>query len=143
MIRLAALLVATVAHAGTLAEDIERAEAVMMQPWHISDTLTGADRGIVAPAYMQTGKASWYSTGQRTATGEKFPTAELTCAHKTLGFGTMVRVTRTDTGQSIRCRINDRGPFVSGRVIDLNPRAALGLGMTEAGVVKVRVEVIE
>lgn len=110
-------------------------------------TLTAEDRAIIRPpdavSYLERGKASWYgATGHRTASGEKYPTVEMTCAHKYLPFDTVVRVTRVDDGRAIRCRINDRGPFVSGRVIDLSPQAALGLGMIGSGVAKVKVEVL-
>ncbi len=134
------------AHAG-IVEDIERAERIMSQPWHV-DTLTANDRDITQPAwavsYLERGRASWYGrTGRRTAAGEKYPTDELTCAHKYLPFHTMVRVTALASGRSIRCRINDRGPAKwTHRIIDLNPRAAAGLGLVKPGVLKVKVEVI-
>jgi rare lipoprotein A len=135
----AALLAASQARAG-MVEEIDAAEAIFAQPWHVSGP--GIDPVRVA-SVSQTGKASWYGrTGHRTANGERYPTDEPTCAHRTLPFGTKVRVTRLDDGRSVRCRVNDRGPFVHNRVIDLSPRAALGLGMIGAGVVRVRVEVL-
>jgi rare lipoprotein A len=87
-------------------------------------------RAHAAP-FHQCGIASWYGTesGTRTANGERFPTREATAAHKTLPFGTIVTVTDQRTGRSIRVRINDRGPFVKGRIIDLSPAARRGLGM--------------
>lgn len=91
------------------------------------------------------GKASWYGralAGNPTASGEPFRPARRTAAHKTLPFGTVVRVTRTDTGASVRVRINDRGPFVAGRVIDLSRKAARRIDMLKAGVVPVEVEVV-
>ena len=89
-----------------------------------------------------TGKASYYWQGQMTATGERFDKRALTAAHKTLPFGTRVRVTRVDTGNSVVVRINDRGPFKPGRVIDLSERAAETIGMTGVGVAPVQLEVL-
>lgn len=85
---------------------------------------------IVLPiaALAQSGVASVYS-GERTANGEYARAAGLTAAHRTLPFGTMVRVTNQHTGRSVVVRINDRGPFVRGRVIDVTPAAAHALGM--------------
>ena len=85
---------------------------------------------IVLPiaALAQSGVASVYS-GERTANGEYARVAGLTAAHRTLPFGTMVRVTNQHTGRSVVVRINDRGPFVRGRVIDVTPAAAHALGM--------------
>lgn len=84
------------------------------------------------------GVASWYSSGSRTANGERFPSKEMTCAHKTARFGTHLKVTDLKTGRSIVCRCNDRGPFVRGRLVDLNPASAHALGMS--GLARVRVE---
>ncbi len=88
------------------------------------------------------GVASYYWQGQMTATGEHFDPTKLTAAHKTLPFGTRVRVTRVDTGSSVVVRINDRGPFKPGRVIDLSKRAAEEIGMTGKGLSKVKLEVL-
>ena len=93
-----------------------------------------------ASATSQTGVASWYMMGQKTANGERFEPLHLTAAHRTLPFGTKVRVTNLDTGRSVVVRINDRGPFVGKRIIDLSLGAADVIGMTEQGVAKVRVE---
>ena len=87
-----------------------------------------------APAHS--GMASMYGTkgdgysGGRTASGERVNSGALTAAHKTLPFGTMVRVTNTRNGKSAVVRINDRGPFVRGRVIDLTPAGARAIGMS-------------
>jgi len=86
--------------------------------------------------------ASFYSHGQRTASGEKFDPRELTAAHRTLPFGTRVRVTNLTTGQSVTVRVNDRGPFVGGRAIDVSPSAAKMLGITRQGVAKVKLDVV-
>lgn len=77
-----------------------------------------------------------------TATGERFDPSQMTAAHRTLPFGTRVRVTRVDTGQSVVVRINDRGPFKPGRVIDLSEGAARNLHMMNAGLANVRLEVL-
>ncbi|NOT72758.1 MAG: septal ring lytic transglycosylase RlpA family protein [Hyphomicrobium sp.] len=77
-----------------------------------------------------------------TATGERFNKRDLTAAHKTLPFGTRVRVTRLDTGANVVVRINDRGPFKPGRIIDLSERAAETLKMTGVGTTPVKLEVL-
>lgn len=90
----------------------------------------------------QTGVASYYWQGQRVASGGRFNPNAMTAAHKTLPFGTRVRVTRVDTGRSVTVTINDRGPFVRGRIIDLSRAAAGSLGMTGAGVARVSLTVL-
>jgi rare lipoprotein A len=96
---------------------------------------------VVLPmiASAQEGVASVYS-GERTANGEYAHASGLTAAHRTLPFGTKVRVTNHQTGRSVVVRINDRGPFVSGRIIDLTPPGARALGMD--GLAHVSVEVL-
>jgi rare lipoprotein A len=92
------------------------------------------------------GLASYYADkyqGRKTASGETFDTARLTAAHRTLPFGTSVRVTNVANGKSVVVRVNDRGPFVRGRVIDLSRAAADKLGMVRAGLADVKVEVID
>ena len=88
------------------------------------------------------GFASYYSQGQGTASGEPFAENELTGAHRTLPFGTRVRVTMLKTGKHVTFRINDRGPFTRGRVIDVSRRAAEILGMVGAGPTRVKVEIV-
>lgn len=88
------------------------------------------------------GFASYYADrlqGRRTASGERYDRQAFTAAHRRLAFGTRVKVMRLDNGRSVTVRINDRGPFVKGRVIDLSRAAAEALGMLRAGVVKVRI----
>jgi rare lipoprotein A len=90
------------------------------------------------------GIASWYAgkfLGRKTANGEVYTGKKLTAAHRVLAFGTKVRVTNLENGLDVVVRINDRGPFVAGRVIDLSPAAAGKLRMLRRGVVKVRLEV--
>src|SRR5215217_3975922 len=87
---------------------------------------------------IQTGAASWYGPGfhgKRTANGERFNTHALTAAHKTLPFGTQLRVTNERTGTSVVVRINDRGPYAHGRVIDLSKAAAEAVGILSVGTV--------
>jgi rare lipoprotein A len=102
-----------------------------------------AARTKVASATPSDGMASFYKQGSRTASGEKFNPRELTAAHPTLPFGTRVRVTNVNTGRSVTVRINDRGPFVRGRVIDVSHSAAESLGMVGQGVAKVKLDVVE
>jgi len=93
--------------------------------------------------YRESGGASWYGPGfhgRITASGERFNTNDFTAAHKTLPFGTRVRVTNTGNGKSVVVRINDRGPFIKGRIIDLSRAAAERLGMLESGTADVLVE---
>lgn len=92
------------------------------------------------------GLASWYGGkfhGQPTASGEIYDAGKLTAAHKSLPFGTLVRVVNLENGNSIVVRINDRGPFVAGRIIDLSQAAAATLGITGKGVAPVRLELVE
>src|SRR6056297_561279 len=93
----------------------------------------------------ETGYASWYGgkfQGRQTASGEIFDTNKLTAAHKSLSFGTVVEVTNLDNGKSIEVRINDRGPFVEGRIIDLSRAAATKIGMMSTGIAPVKVEIV-
>jgi rare lipoprotein A len=89
------------------------------------------------------GLASFYSEGQKTASGEKFDARELTAAHPTLPFGTRLRVTNVATGRSVTVRVNDRGPYVPGRIVDVSYSAADALGMVGKGVAKVKLDVVE
>lgn len=94
----------------------------------------------------ETGKASWYGKahqGKRTASGERFDMHALTAAHRTLPFGTIVRVTDLKNGRSVNVRINDRGPFHHDRIIDLSYEAARKLGFVERGTARVEVVVVE
>jgi rare lipoprotein A len=96
-------------------------------------------------AIVQTGKASWYGGsfhGGPTASGETYNKHSMTAAHKKLRFNTRVRVTNLKNGRTVIVRINNRGPYSKGRIIDLSEAAARKLDMIEAGVVPVRVEVL-
>lgn len=95
--------------------------------------------------FTQRGEASWYGPqfhGRATASGERFDMNRPSAAHRTLPFGTVVRVRNLDNGTEIDVRINDRGPFVRGRILDLSRAAAEGLGMIAAGIAEVRLWVI-
>jgi rare lipoprotein A len=87
--------------------------------------------------------ASFYSHGRRTASGERFDPQDLTAAHRTLPFGTRVRVTNLATGRSVTVRVNDRGPYIRGRAIDVSSSAAQMLGITRQGVAKVKLDVVQ
>jgi rare lipoprotein A len=89
------------------------------------------------------GLASFYTEGAKTANGETFNTHELTAAHPSLPFGTRLRVTNVTNGQSVTVRVNDRGPYVPGRVVDVSYSAAEQLGMVKGGVAKVKLDVVQ
>jgi rare lipoprotein A len=90
-----------------------------------------------------TGLASFYRHGTKTASGERFDATQLTAAHPTLPFGTRLRVTNVTNGQSVTVRVNDRGPFIPGRIVDVSHSAAEALGMTGAGITKVKLDVVQ
>ena len=91
----------------------------------------------------QCGKASWYSLGSKTASGERMNARMLAAAHRSLPFGTHVKVDNLGNGRSVVVRINDRGPFVRGRVIDLTRIAAEQLDMLHTGTASVRLTVVD
>lgn len=99
-------------------------------------------RATAATPTASQGIASFYTEGTRTANGEKFDTHDLTAAHPTLPFGTRLRVTNVSTGRSVTVRINDRGPYVAGRVVDVSYSAANALGMVDRGVASVKLDVV-
>lgn len=110
----------------------------------------GRPRGTPEPATprggVQEGMASWYGKefdGRPTASGERFDMNALTAAHRTLPLGTTVRVTNLENGEEVTLRVNDRGPFVKGRILDCSYGAAKELGFAGAGLAKVRVEVLQ
>jgi len=91
----------------------------------------------------QCGKASFYAdkfNGRKTASGETFRNSKLTAAHKTLPFDTKVKVINKNNGKSVKVRINDRGPFVAGRIIDLSKKAAKKIDLDKAGVAEVELK---
>lgn len=93
-------------------------------------------------AFAQTGRASWYSLTSMTANGERCNPQAMTAAHPSLPFGTKVQVENLKNGKTVVVRINDRGPFVGGRIIDLTKAAAGKLGFVSAGTAKVRLTVV-
>ena len=96
--------------------------------------------------YKETGKASFYAMkyqSRKTASGEVFDQSAHTAAHNKLPFGTKVKVTNAKNGKSVVVRINDRGPFVKGRIIDLSRSAFSKIGNTSAGVIDVKIEVVQ
>lgn len=100
---------------------------------------------LFSNAQIQTGKASFYADkfeGRSTASGEKYKHSKMTAAHKTLPFGTKVKVTNLANNESVEVVINDRGPYVEGRVIDLSKSAATKLGFVNLGVTDVTIEVV-
>lgn len=101
-----------------------------------------ANRGSSMVYPPQQGRVSFYHESNCTATGEKFDPAALTAAHKSLPFGTILRCTRADNKKSVIVMINDRGPYVRGRILDLSPCAARALDMIRDGVVSCHVEVL-
>jgi rare lipoprotein A len=106
--------------------------------------LIGANAGGAALPPAQKGLASVYSehlNGKRTASGERYDSDSLTAAHRSLPLGAEVRVTNLDNGKSVRVRVNDRGPHIQGRIVDLSSRAAAALGM-RSGVARVKVEIL-
>jgi len=123
-----------------------------MVPWLLALTLTpacAATHPVSATdariAFEEEGYASYYGRehhGRRTASGERFDADRLTAAHRTLPFGTRVRVTNLANGRSVTVRVTDRGPFRRERVIDVSRRAAKDLGFLRAGTARVRLEVL-
>jgi rare lipoprotein A len=99
----------------------------------------------VEEGWTEKGIASWYGEpyhGRRTASGEIYDMHELTAAHKTLAFGSVVKVSRRDTGADVKVRINDRGPFIEGRIIDLSFAAAKKIDLDVDGVAPVKIKVV-
>jgi rare lipoprotein A len=101
--------------------------------------------GSEASAFSQTGVGSYYGPkfhGKKTASGEKFNQNAMTAAHKTLPFGTRLKVTNVSNKRSVVVRVNDRGPFIRGRIVDVSTIAARQLGIVGRGVARVRIQKI-
>jgi rare lipoprotein A len=97
------------------------------------------------PVFAESGIASWYGNrhqGRRTANGERFDMHALTAAHRSLPFGTILRVTDLNTGKAVVVRINDRGPYIRGRILDLSEAAGRALGIGKLGIAQVRIEAV-
>ena len=109
-------------------------------------SMPGSGAGGNWVGHTESGQASFYADryeNRKTASGERYKARQNTAAHRTLPFGSQVRVTNVRNGKSVVVRINDRGPFVRGRVIDLSRSAFASIGDTSAGLLKVRMEVIK
>jgi rare lipoprotein A (peptidoglycan hydrolase) len=112
----------------------------------LTETQPGEPETDSAQVVAQVGIASWYGPwfrGRLTANGEIFDDTKLTAAHRTLPLATHVRVTNLENGRSIEVKVNDRGPYIAGRVLDLSTRAAKVLGMEKEGLALVRIEVLQ
>ena len=109
----------------------------LLSPVALSLTLFVAapafSHSATAAPFTQCGKASWYAMTSKTASGERASPNTMTAAHRTLPFGTKVRVTNQRNGRSVILRINDRGPFIKGRIIDVTKKAAAKLGFLRSG----------
>ena len=108
-------------------------------------TTPGSDRSSapVQPAHI--GEASWYGPGfqgKKTASGEIFDDSKLTAAHKTIPLGSKAKVTNLTNGKSVEVKINDRGPFIDGRMVDLSQAAAKALGMIDRGTARVQIDLL-
>ena len=102
----------------------------------VKNALSSALETVQSNSLVEAGMASWYGSafqGRRTASGERFDMNQLTAAHKTLPLGTVVQVRNPLNGKTVDVTINDRGPFIKGRIIDLSYRAALALGIVQSG----------
>ena len=102
----------------------------------LKNVLSSALESVQSNSLVEAGGASWYGSafqGRRTASGERFDMNQLTAAHKTLPLGTVVQVRNPLNGKTVDVTINDRGPFIKGRIIDLSYRAALALGIVQSG----------
>ncbi len=123
---------------------IAKALALAVICFNLGSTVSREKEGLRPPkcAYVEA-RASFYAgnfIGRRTANGEIFTSRDMTAAHKTLPFGTKLKVTNPANGQSVRVVINDRGPYIKGRTLDLSLAAAEKLGMVEKGVARVEIE---
>ena len=101
--------------------------------------------GTSKSTFTQSGQGSYYAdkfAGRPTASGTPYRPGKLTAAHNTLPFGTKIRVTNTRTGRSVKVTVNDRGPHVKGRIVDLSKKAARKIGLVEAGVAPVQLKVV-
>jgi rare lipoprotein A len=117
------------------------------EPRTPAEAVFGAREPAPDRSEVQTGYATWYGgalAGHKTASGERFDPSQMTAAHRTLPLGTWVEVKRVDTGQTVRVRINDRGPFGhEDRIIDLSRGAAEKIGLVKRGVGEVEVRVVD
>ncbi|GGY75074.1 hypothetical protein GCM10011613_20710 [Cellvibrio zantedeschiae] len=116
-----------------------------VKPTH-TPTQSPTPNNVERAAYVETGKASFYAEehqSKKTASGEIYDYQLNTAAHKTLPFGSQVRVTNVDNGKSVVVKINDRGPFIKNRILDLSKAAFKSIADTSSGVIEIKIEVIE
>jgi rare lipoprotein A len=111
--------------------------------FHLPEKREPGPSQTTAAAVPARGVASFYKQPQATASGERFDPNELTAAHRSLPFGTRLHVTNVATGRSVTVRVNDRGPYVKGRMVDLSYSAADAIGMVRSGVADVKVNVVQ
>ena len=138
-----AIIVTTENAINTNNEDIKKVEEKKEE---IKENKYSLDNYTVVSSDSEKGKASYYAKkfhGNKTTSGEKFSIYKLTAAHRTLKFGTMVKVTNTDNGKSVVVRINDRGPFTKSKLIDLSAAAFEELASLSKGVINVKIEVVK
>ena len=122
---------------------VSRAKTAEGKPYARSHRATQKAQGsarTTGPGLI--GLASYYQRGQRVASGGSFNPSAMTAAHRTLPFGTRVRVTHQASGRSVDVHINDRGPFIAGRIIDLSKAAAQVIGMTGSGIARVSLTIL-
>jgi rare lipoprotein A len=117
--------------------------ALVSSPVYVSRGVSAAS--VVVSGVEIRGTASWYGLpfhGRKTASGETYDMNGLTCAHRTFPFGTLLLVTNLGNGRTVTVRVTDRGPFVSGRIVDLSRGAAAALGMLDTGTARVSLKVV-
>jgi rare lipoprotein A len=115
----------------------------------LSPAAPATEKPSRGPVYEESGRASWYGgngdgfAGRRTASGEIFDPEQLTCAHRTLPFGTTLQVENLDNGKSATLRVTDRGPYIRNRMLDVSRKAAEDLGFLAAGMARVRIQTVD
>ena len=135
--------VASLDHDRTASPAIKRRVAAVRKHTRFASRKDAGDAKTAETKTASHGMASFYTEGTKTASGERFNTMEMTAAHPTLPFGTKLRVTDVASGKSVTVRVNDRGPYVRGRVVDVSYSAADALGMVGKGVAKVKLDVVQ
>ena len=119
------------------------ARARLLLAWVLLTVAAGCARNLRPEGTAEEGEASWYGPGlygRKTASGEVLRPGTLTAAHRTLPFGTCLRVTNLENGRVVEVRVNDRGPYAGGRILDVSETAARALGMHGQGVTRIRLE---
>jgi rare lipoprotein A len=133
------------AHRGVKQPTVRTATQVPTPPPATTATVPTPAVEPLEKGWTEKGIASWYGEpyhGRRTASGEVYDMHQFTAAHKTLAFGSVVKITRRDTGADVKVRINDRGPFIEGRIIDLSFAAAKKIDLDHDGVAPVKIKVV-